>query len=860
MIKLLYYRCLASFELAVTKAISLYVWTLFFFTMLLCLLSLSAPADASSQQDAVPAGFEHLSGVQSVYATLLFHGKQLGLVRIQVDHSFLKISDIDALLDKLPINTGSVELMRDRLSQSLAVNSNALCRYKQGQQKRSNSFTRQICSMPRPKVASVVYDPETYGLYLFLNSRYLQKKVLNASAYLEDATGGAAWINRSDYQSGSYFSRDGQTHQITNSGHLSRYNTAIYYSNRLSNNVFDENNKRKFYSHFDNIYLNYYKKKYHYQAGYLTLSGRYFLPTVEVAGLAWGTNKSLMSQDIDTNGSPLFVYLPLPGLVSIYRGRVLLTSGYYDAGEQRLDTTGLPAGSYSVRVITNAGTPQQQTQDMLYTNSALLAPFKHPQYRFAAGYVEDTSIAVQENLLPPVSQRDWYTQFSWDYRLAARWGMTFGASLADHHKYALQGGILRVGSRVTNQLAFLAGSYQSYGFNLASIFSIARWSNQLSIQRIWSSHDDIVDLNSADFNDNNPFSQIFVKQYALSDSMSSTIFGWQIGVNGNYQRTAAGARNYAYGSSLARTFRILGELSMRSRTSYSQGNLGWEVMTNLDFSLQHNAGRTYNTVSVNNGFSHQMGQSGYAVGGRYSFARSNKLGSSLNLSAGVQQTAADRWYRARAGVQTSPFYLDGQWQTNNDLQDRSLSHSYTVSAGTGFALSSRAFVLGIGRSGTSGVIVKIKGGTSKDRYKILIDNHAKGIVKGNAATYVMVSPFQRHSVSLVQVNADSLREFDNKAVEVLLRPGGVHTIIFKINKKRLFYGVLLDKNHQPMIHARIKNSLDHATTNESGFFQCEVLSGDAFLDIHYRGKRCRITLPAEGSKAYINLKRQVCRI
>ena len=95
---------------------------------------------------------------------------------------------------------------------------------------------------------------------------------------------------------------------------------------------------------------------------------------------------------------------------------------------------------------------------------------------------------------------------------------------------------------------------------------------------------------------------------------------------------------------------------------------------------------------------------------------------------------------------------------------------------------------------------------------------------------------------------------------MLLRPGGVHTIIFKINKKRLFYGVLLDKNHQPMIHARIKNSLDHATTDESGFFQCEVLSGDAFLDIHYRGKRCRITLPAEGSEAYINLKRQVCRI
>ena len=96
---------------------------------------------------------------------------------------------------------------------------------------------------------------------------------------------------------------------------------------------------------------------------------------------------------------------------------------------------------------------------------------------------------------------------------------------------------------------------------------------------------------------------------------------------------------------------------------------------------------------------------------------------------------------------------------------------------------------------------------------------------------------------------------------VTLYPGNVVRMEYEIISLKVVYGLVLDRNREPVANARIVNTGSYSETDETGFFQVEVPSNLQYLELEQNYEElCRVSLEAHASnKSVLNLGHIMCQ-
>ncbi|MBW7983877.1 TcfC E-set like domain-containing protein [Enterobacillus tribolii] len=316
---------------------------------LLALLIL-ASLDAQAR---VPKGFEALTQGVEERVEVVLAGKNIGLFDATVNLDTVTFADPSAVLTalELPVvqNSADYQAILKALSAPLARNGEKACG--------SVSFASAGCGYLKTDNVAAIYDGEEASVTLFLrgdwmpvsgqSALYLQadkNDVENALIHQQDLN----VLTQEDYS--SLFLQSSDALGITENSYIGAdWSLAATKNDDNSDNSTD----------ISNLYYRYdLDRRYYLQLGrmdnrtlFSTRGGNFsfsFLPLGAIDGARVGSTLSYVNRDRASQGSPVMVLLSRNSRVDAYRNNQLLGTFYLPAGNQMLDTTQFPDGSYTI--------------------------------------------------------------------------------------------------------------------------------------------------------------------------------------------------------------------------------------------------------------------------------------------------------------------------------------------------------------------------------------------------------------------------------------------------------------------------------------------------------------------------------
>lgn len=299
----------------------------------------------------VPPGFEELLLGQEEKADIQLLGQSLGLFDVEVKPDTVQILQPEKITDRLiaqeQLKPEFRQAFSHALAQPLARNGHLIC-----------YSGHELCGNIKSDSVAAIFDDNSNAIELFINAdwlvftpkvqRYYQaaesrnalihQQIFNwavdkSNSNLSARGTGALGVGATRYIAGNWeaiFSRTPQSHQML--------------------------------TEVQDLYLRQDLGKDHYvQAGRMDqtalsgpLGGSFnfsLLPLPLFNGLRAGTTQAWRkSSEEQDNATPIMLLLNHNARVDVYRGNQLLSSQYFNAGLQTLNTTTFPGGSYSLQL------------------------------------------------------------------------------------------------------------------------------------------------------------------------------------------------------------------------------------------------------------------------------------------------------------------------------------------------------------------------------------------------------------------------------------------------------------------------------------------------------------------------------
>ena len=133
-------------------------------------------------------------------------------------------------------------------------------------------------------------------------------------------------------------------------------------------------------------------------------------------------------QDLDySSGMPMTVFLPTRGRVEVYKDSRLISSYYYEAGVQQLNTTDFPSGAYNIeiRVVSDTG-KVLSSEIQFFAKQSQLPPLNEWLYFLEAGQVASS---VNSAWLPDTTSQ-WIGRLGLSYRIVDTWALTAASAMS----------------------------------------------------------------------------------------------------------------------------------------------------------------------------------------------------------------------------------------------------------------------------------------------------------------------------------------------------------------------------------------------------------------------------------------------
>ncbi|MFT7687636.1 MAG: hypothetical protein ACI9FB_002993 [Candidatus Azotimanducaceae bacterium] len=753
--------------------------------------------------DWVPEGFEELDEPEETEIDLFYGGFYLTSVLARFTSMDIQILDADHLVSTLDDLKDPVAF-RAYLNSTFYNNSEKICQVS----------SSKGCGSLSPVSVDVIFDRSRLRVDLFIASDLLKTRTVQQMAFLPPSDAGFSILDYfSLFTSGS--SSGEESYNMANTTIFSfAENRVQMRSNYTGSNQFS----------IDSLVIQREFQGKDYQAGIFRKNAGNFVFMKDALFVGATIESSLITrQDLDVSlGNEIEVFLDSRSRVEIFKDGRLVSTQFYDVGNQVVNTSNLPSGAYDVelKIINSAGV--ERSVSRFYSKSSKLAPRDQILYFLQVG--EKMTQSNSGGILPK-GEGDHLLRVGISKRLADSFGADAGISV-EESSTMLEVSAFKQGEiyELRSIFAYDSLDVSALDLNIRMRFDNAELS--MSTRKIWS-----------DLNEFEETSQIGTA--ALQTRLTGT---W---------RTPYGSLNAFYRSSRANDqdkstnyglrwngswFSGLGSLSSSLELSRNDGdNL---LLLTLNYRLQKND--WVHAASV--GYRDQGNQSdatNVQTTGSVSSDWKSARNSANQYQAGFRADSQDE---GTLSARVATIGNMGRADLTTEYRNAVDGVSYSGSIKTSFALAQGSFGFGGDRRALSGFLVKAKGGADRNSaVSVIVDGSKRASINLNSTRFIPASEYDIHEISF-RTEGDTLLNVDSKIYRKTLYPGNV--IGFDVEAKRILVviGRLLGPEGQPIINGLLLGVEGLATSDEEGYFQAEMASDIEIIKIKKGGAECEITV------------------
>jgi hypothetical protein len=764
-----------------------------------------------------PAGFGDLTAKQTLLVDVYFGGVRKGEATVVATPDAVTISDPSALVRLLPQVADSASVTAALAAPNLPANSAQAC---------SAASDRATCGRLSPAVAGVILDRDKLRLDVFLNPRLLAVQDNVEQRYLPAPPGGVTMVNPIGAVLAGRFGGGDNSYNLQDQAVLAdgsrRLRADLSYANGYGLTA-------------ERVAVEWDRPERRYSAGALWAPGNDLTGRRKLIGAGIETQIDTRLDKDELIGSPLVVYLDQRARVDVMRDGRVLNSAIYEAGNQQLDTSNRPDGSYEVVLrIAEPGRPTREERRFFAKSRRIpslgrtdffafaglqvdgfdpgaLAPSRHPLFeggvarRLSAGWAVDGSVQA--------SDRGASAEMA--ATLLTRFAQVRAAAVAD------------LGGRYGAILQVMSGGFGRLNFNL-----------------------DLRHIESRS------------ASTAATPTPADPFAAPDLARLGSYSQ-ASGIVSYGTAN-----LRFLGAFSYRdephAQASYSVGpSVEWDVIRKgpITLTMHGDVAATDRGASEFAGLSLRLvrGRSSLSslAGARHSTIHDDEVGSGpvASIAGSLGTEAAGGQLEVGAGYDHQP-NQDAMVLTTEFRQPLgTLTGDFVRDAGNGPAEGQYSLGLqttiatgggGVRVAGktTTGsmIIAQVEGAHDADSFEVLVDDQVAGTIVGNRPLALALPTYRAYQVRIRPTGKDLLA-YDSAPRSIGLYPGAVTRLEWKVAPLTIKFGRLVAPDGTPLAHASITGKGVWGETDDGGNFQIEAPDNADLTVTLSNGRSFTMTLP-----------------
>lgn len=762
----------------------------------LTFLLLLAALPAIAAEDWIPPGFETLGEPQTTAVDVYYGGYFLTSTLARFDHNELRFSDPQALVLRVA-DLKDPDAASALLARPLPLNTDQIC----------HSGFQLDCGTLQPEDLGIIFDRGNLRAWLFVDQALLKTRQASDSKYLPRSSAALSLFS----DNALFFNQAGDRETHYNWAN----NTQIALAeNRLQirSNFTDQDGLT-----VDTLALSREFQGKRLAAGLFRgdVNNARFMSREQFVGASFQSSLETRTDLSQFQGNSIELFLETRSRVEIYHDGRLYSTEYYDVGNQELDTTTLPPGSYEIEIRVTEAAGNTRSERRFFSKNSRLPPVDQDLFFVQAGRMVDESHNNSNLEADSAFLRAGYSK-----RLTAKLGADVGLSLTAASTL-VETGLFQQGRNYQFHAGLAFESTGAAGLTSNLRITAERFTMNFSARRVLIGESQ-RQLGTA------------IEQLSSSVEMP-TRFG---PLSLFYRRNARGD-DFAGENTGLRWRSNLHDLGNGSL------NASFEVSQNDDdlfaaLTLNYRFGTAGVTHSIAPRLVHESGPNG---SGRSGFR--GTMESRLAMAPG-------RYLSLRADRNTRST-LEARMELEGNRGSADVAARYNVDtsnpeffgrlSGRVAATGSTA-AFGGPRASESALLVAVEGVSPGHRFEVLVNGSPRGELNAGDTLLLPVAPYETYDISLKPLG-DAIVNLDTRSYRKTVYPGNVIDLSWQAHEVVIAYGRLLDALGKPVSDALLTNVFGLATTDAFGFFQAEIARGTKFLEVQKEGKICRVALLAE---------------
>jgi len=784
----------------------------------LLMVSPSFAAENPPRAQWVPPGFEALNEPQVTEVDIWYGGYFLASSLARFTFEELQFLDPGAIVQQIP-NLIDTEKVLELLSPSHPTNSALVCR----------STFEVECGTLTTEGVDIIFDRDTFRVSLFVGPDLLSVIDATQSRYLPDSSAALSAYSENNL----YFSGEENQPLVFNFSNSTQI--ALAESRLLLRNNWTDTEGFV----FDTLGL---QRDYQGRSASFGLirgnAGSFdFINSEQFLGVSLESSLSTRA-DLDSSyGSEIFLFFASRSLVEVYRDNRLLYSGYYDVGNNLLETSTLPSGSYDIEIRVTDLAGNTTTEQRFYSKSARLAPNDQPLYFLQFGNLVSSD---QGSLVPQKLEK--FARGGYSARLSPTLGAGIGYSgIADSSLVELS--VFKMGKNFELSSALAYENSGTFGLSSDLRLNFSSFNFDIGTRQILQSGPDDellaftqIGLNRNEYRVNLSFQSpigrmnLFYRSnerqrslltdiaqaIALEEARSSELNSRNYGV-----RWSMNAYRFGPGQ-----FRASAELSRNSDESL--------LVLGVTYSFAGPASQ-YSLSPRFTGGTDQTGKAFRKLEG--SSAAEWRLGDEAQHRLGVRAYKQDQ-SMLEANLRTTAFNSANDVSARYDLDVDKFSYNGSLSSSLATTSNARAF--GSSQNGESAFLVNIASIPGDEtQYEVLVNGSPRGKTLAGQTLLVPVEPYETYRVEVV-ARGDRLVNLKESSFVRTVYPGNVIALEWAAQIVKVGYGRVLDGNGLPIANAVLSKAGAISITDEQGFFQIEIGQNDNSFELRKGTDSCLV--------------------
>jgi hypothetical protein len=784
-------------------------------------LSRGVDADARLTVSAgVPEGFEEFLKPQQTLVDVYVGGRPIGTFMAEFTPDGIAFQRPEEIAERIPNALNRGELAH-RLMGRLDRNSELVCL---GGQSRD-------CGRLEPEVIGVIFDEGRFRADLFLHpdqlavqeqamSRYLPPPAdPDAVTLVQNLTVVAAMDNKTD-----------GTHTLSGNTWVGRgadHVHAQWVSTQEQDLAIDQLAWRRD------------EPDHSYVAGLFEARNDdlYFAQSALLAGAGAGRSLKLRTDIASESATRVLVFLDSRSAVEIYRDGRLLSSQFYDPGNQVLDTAGLPYGSYDIdiRITDAAGTVR--TLNRFFIKTTQLAPPGEPQWFVEGGQV---LLRSMDSTLPE-DAATLQLRGGWRDRLREDVGYALAGAAVDTHALA-EGSLTWLQPRYSMAGSLMLSTQGDSGWATVANGRLGKLSGGLGLRYARAANppgesDDYQLVPGSSFSRN-----LSLNYPVWQGQLSAQVFNTRTGGTESDIYTLRFTRNLQLG--------YFPPIFLNAQVTRSDGDLVASLGVDISGFGEHWNWR------LNPGLRHHAPETG---------AASNALALSASggwrdgdrfaedVEAGLRTTVEDTATTVGVDARYGSDYGRLQASMDDISADSGNSRRFNARYEASFVAGGGHHAFGGRQMAAGSVLVDLRSAPENAEFDVYVDSRRYYSVRGGSQVPLMLPAYRSYAISLVDRGVNLL-QFDTQPRQVTVYPGTVVALTYDVERVVVAFGRLLQRPADcgdaagcapvPLANARLIGISGLAMTEADGSFQAEVLTGTRQMRATRGGVVCQVELPA----------------